>query len=153
MGQYYDVSLLQELMFLEIEMEWAEGREITLSVAYFHDAGFDLASLLRVSDVSYGQLHYLKVVGFGAQDFVAHGDSLPVSKRFLFLFAVDRVFVNNPNHTFAALKNASQNTEGIVEVLLEVPRDQIRLIDEVALAQSVGPDDLWQLGIFFRRDN
>ena len=153
MGQYYDVSLLQKLMFLEIEMEWAEGRESPLSVAYFHRAGFDLASLLRVSDFSFGHLHYLKVCGFGAQDFLVHGDSLPVSKRFPFLFAVDRVFENNPNHTFAALKNATQKTEDIVDVLLQVPRDQIRLIDEAALAQSVGPDDLWQLGIFSRRDN
>ena len=108
MGQYYDVSLLQKLMFLEIEMEWAEGTQTPLSVAYFHRAGFDLTSLLRVSDLSDGHLHYLKVVGFGAQDFLVHGDSLPVSKRFPFLFAVDRVFENNPNHTFAALKNATQ---------------------------------------------
>ena len=34
-----------------------------------------------------------------------------------------------------------------------MPRDQIRLIDEAALARSVGSDDLWQLGIFSRRDN
>ena len=66
---------------------------------------------------------------------------------------MDRVFENNPNYTFAALKNATQKTEDIVDVLLQVPRDQIRLIDEVALAQSVGLDDLWQLGIFSRRDN
>ena len=66
---------------------------------------------------------------------------------------MDRVFENNPNHTFAALKNATQKTQDIVDVLLEVPRDQIRLIDGAALAQSVGSDDHWQLGIFSRRDN
>ena len=140
-------------MFLEIEMEWAEGRESPLSVAYFHRAGFDLASLLRVSDFSFGHLHYLKVCGFGAQDFLVHGDSLPVSKRFPFLFAVDRVFENNPNYTFAALKKATQQTEDIVGVLRYVTSDQLRLIDEAALAQSVRPPDLWQLGIFHLPDD
>ena len=110
MGQYYDVSVLQKLMFLEIEMEWAEGTQTPLSVAYFHRAGFDLTSLLRVSDLSDGHLHYLKAVGFGVQDFLVHGDSLPVSQRFSFCFAVDRVFENNPTYTFAALKKATQQT-------------------------------------------
>ena len=147
MGQYYDVSVLQKLMFLEIEMEWAEGTQTPLSVAYFHRAGFDLTSLLRVSDLSDGHLHYLKAVGFGVQDFLVHGDSLPVSQRFSFCFAVDRVFENNPTYTFAALKKATQQTEDIVDVLRQLPSDQIRLIDEAALAQSVRPPDLCQLGI------
>ena len=104
-------------------------------------------SLLRVSDLSDGHLHYLKAVGFGVQDFLVHGDSLPVSQRFSFCFAVDRVFENNPTYTFAALKKATQQTEDIVDVLRQLPSDQIRLIDEAALAQSVRPPDLWQLGI------
>ena len=104
-------------------------------------------SLLRVSDLSDGHLHYLKAVGFGVQDFLVHGDSLPVSQRFSFCFAVDRVFENNPTYTFAALK-ASQGTCDIVDVLLQLPSDQIRLIDEDSLAQCIRPPDLWRLGIF-----
>ena len=77
-----------------------------------------------------------------------HGDSLPASKRFPFLFAVDRVFENNPNYTFAALKKATRRADDIFDVLRQLPSDQIRLIDEESLAQCVRPPDLWQLGIF-----
>ena len=153
MGRYYAVSLLQKLMFLEMEIEWARERETPPSVDDFHKAGFDLDAILQDFDFSSGHLDYLKVVGFSAQDFLVCSDSLPVSKRFPLLFAVDRVFDNNPNYTFAMLKNATQRTQEIVYVLRQVPWDQIRLIDDAALAQSVGPDDLWQIGFSFRRDN
>ena len=127
------------------------------SVDDFYKAGFDLAALLRDS-VSWsvsssGHLYYLKVVGFCAQDFVVYSDSWPVSKRFPLLFAVDRVFDNNPNHTFAMLQNATQEAQEILYVLRQVPYDHIRLIDDAALAQKVGPADLWQLAFSVRRDN
>ena len=69
MGQYYAVSLLQKLMFLKMEIEWADERETPPSVDDFYKAGFDLAALLRDSVSSSGHLYYLKVVGFSAQDF------------------------------------------------------------------------------------
>ena len=140
-------------MFLEIEMEWAQGTQTPLSVAYFHRAGFDLTSPLRVSDLSDGYLHYLKVVGFGAQDFLVHADSLPVSKRFLFCFALDRVFENDPNYTFAALQKATPGSSDIVDVLRQLPSDQFRLIDEDSLAECVYPPDLCLLGIHHHPEN
>ena len=147
MGRYYDVSLLQKLMLLEIETGWADAGQTPLSVDDFHHAGFDLAALLRHFDLATGHLDYLKAVGFGAQDFVVHGDSLPVLVRFPLLFAVDRVFGNNPNYTFVLLKNATQTTREIVDVLRRVPWVQIRLMDEASFTQRVGPDDLWQLAV------
>ena len=150
MGRYYDVSLLQQLMLLKIEIKWADAGETHLSVDDFHHAGFDLADVLRDSDFSTGHLDYLKVVGFGAQDILVHCDSLPVLKRFPLLFAVDRVFGNNPNYTFVLLKNATQTTREIVDVLRRVPWDQTRLIDEASFTQRVGPDDLWQLAVSSR---
>ena len=153
MGRYYDVSLLQQLMLLKIEIKWADAGETHLSVDDFHHAGFDLADVLRDSDFSTGHLDYLKVVGFGAQDILVHCDSLPVLKRFPLLFAVDRVFGNNPNYTFVLLKNATQTTREIVDVLRRVPWVQIRLIDEASFTQRVGPDDLWQLAVGSFWDN
>ena len=153
MGRYYDLSLLQQLMLLKIEIKWADAGETHLSVDDFHHAGFDLADVLRDSDFSTGHLDYLKVVGFGAQDILVHCDSLPVLKRFPLLFAVDRVFGNNPNYTFVLLKNATQTTREIVDVLRRVPWDQTRLIDEASFTQRVGPDDLWQLAVSSRWDN
>ena len=150
MGRYYAVSLLQKLMFLEMEIEWARERETPPSVDDFHKAGFDLDAILQDFDFSSGHLDYLKVVGFSAQDFLVCSDSLPVSTRFPLLFAVDRVFDNNPNYTFALLQNATPSDLEIVYVLRQVPWDQIRLIDDAALAQSVGPDDLWQIGFSVR---
>ena len=76
-----------------------------------------------------------------------HGDSLPVLVRFPLLFAVDRVFGNNQNYTFVVLKNATQTTREIVDVLRRVLWNQIRLIDEASFTQRVGPDDLWQLAV------
>ena len=152
MGQYYDVSLLQELMFLEMEIDWADGRTPP-SVDDFYKAGFELATLLRDTVLSSEHLYYLKVVGFCAQDFLVCSDSWPVSKRFPLLFAIDRVFDNNPNHTFAMLQNSTQEAQEILYVLRQVPYDQIRLIDDAALAQKVGPADLWQLAFSVRGDN
>ena len=108
---------------------------------------------MRHFDLATGHLDYLKAVGFGAQDFVVHGDSLPVLVRFPLLFAVDRVFGNNPNYTFVLLKNATQTTREIVDVLRRVPWVQIRLMDEASFTQRVGPDDLWQLAVGSFWDN
>ena len=110
-------------------------------------------SLLRVSDLSDGHLHYLKAVGFGVQDFLVHGDSLPVSQRFPFCFAVDRVFENDPNYTFAALQKATPGSSDIVDVLRQLPSDQFRLIDEDSLAECVYPPDLCLLGIHHHPEN
>ena len=102
-------------------------------------------SLLRVSDLSDGHLHYLKAVGFGVQDFLVHGDSLPVSQRFPFCFAVDRVFENDPK--------ATPGSSDIVDVLRQLPSDQFRLIDEDSLAECVYPPDLCLLGIHHHPEN
>ena len=150
MGRYCAVSLLQKLMFLEMEIQWARERETPPSVDDFHKAGFDLDAILQDFDFSSGHLDYLKVVGFSAQDFLVCSDSLPVSTRFPLLFAVDRVFDSNPNYTFALLQNATTNDLEILHVLQQVEWDQIRLIDDAALAQSVRPDDLWELGYAVR---
>ena len=47
----------------------------------------------------------------------------------------------------------SQRAGKILYVLRQVPYDPIRLIDNAALAQQVGPDELWQLDFSVRREN
>ena len=47
----------------------------------------------------------------------------------------------------------SQRAGKILYVLRQVPYDQIRLIDNAALAQQVGPAELWQLEFSVRREN
>ena len=153
MGQCNAVSLLQKLMLHEMEIDWADEGGTPPSVDEFYTTNFDLATLWR-DIVSSSRHHcYLKVVGFRAQDFLVCSDSWPVSKRSPLLFAVDRVYDNNPNHTFAMLQNATQEAQEILYVMRQMPYDQIRLIDNAALAQHVGPANLWQLAFSARREN
>ena len=153
MGQCNAVSLLQKLMLHEMEIDWTDEEGTPPSVDEFYTTNFDLATLWR-DIVSYSRHHcYLKVVGFRAQDFLVCSDSWPVSKRSPLLFAIDRVYDNNPNHTFAMLQNATQEAQEILYVMRQMPYDQIRLIDNAALAQQVGPANLWQLAFSDRREN